>query len=103
MKSIQLVLDLGGNVTTTDGRGHRPPIHALVIGEEGDKTLLLYILPRIMQKLGAMNALIEYGADPHATGTELWTALHFAIISGSQAVDILIPYYLHTISIENIP
>lgn len=67
MKSIQLALELGGNVTITDGRGNRP-LHALVIGDEDENF-----------SIGAnLQLLMKNGASLHEKSQTGQTALHLA-------------------------
>jgi ankyrin repeat protein len=99
-ESIQLALDLGGNVRITDARGDSP-LHALILGgghpryeigatimllvrngalldgESGDGQTALHLAARCAH-IKAMEALIQMGLNPNLQTTEGKTPLHTA-------------------------
>ncbi|KAF7585214.1 hypothetical protein BBP40_011667 [Aspergillus hancockii] len=99
-ESIQLALDLGGNVRVTDARGDSP-LHALILGgghlsyeigatimllvqngahldgESGNGQTALHLAARCAH-IKAMEALIQMGLNPNIQTTEGKTPLHTA-------------------------
>jgi ankyrin repeat protein len=117
-ESIQLALDLGGNVRVTDARGDSP-LHALILGgghpryeigatimllvqngvlldgESGDRQTALHLAARCAH-IKAMEALIQMGLNPNIQTTEGKTPLHTACNDEwvQRSVERWLPWYL---------
>ncbi|KAF7182461.1 hypothetical protein CNMCM7691_002031 [Aspergillus felis] len=117
-ESIQLALDLGGNVRVTDARGDSP-LHALILGgghsgyeigatimllvqngvllngESGDGQTALHLAARCAH-IKAMEALIQMGLNPNIQTTEGKTPLHTACNDEwvKRSVERWLPWYL---------
>ncbi|PKX99644.1 ankyrin repeat domain-containing protein [Aspergillus novofumigatus IBT 16806] len=108
-ESIQLALDLGGNVRVTDARGDSP-LHAYEIGatimllvqngahldgESGNGQTALHLAARCAH-IKAMEALIQMGLDPNIQTTEGKRPLHTACNDEwvQRSVERWLPWYL---------